>query len=272
MTYIHNWESFNENNELLNYLQEFDIILEGSNTLEFMKEKIKFMFNKLKTPSQIKDFFKYTVIKIFKSKIPYKKLLLIFLISIVTTKIASSDLKTINFVETEIKAYVDELINFGLTPDKNITYTDAVSDETLKFLDKLAYRESRNNWLAAKKGYVGKYQFGEYAFKDIKKNTIDSTTFVNNPDLYPEDEQNRDVIKLLKKNKYYLRNYYKYIGQTINGIEITESGMLAAAHLVGQKAVKRFLGSNGEKDDKDGNDVPCSNYLKYFAGYKLNLI
>jgi hypothetical protein len=272
MTYIHNWNSFNENINLLNNLNDFDYILEGNNTLEFMKEKIKNMFDKLKTKSQIKEFFKQVVTKIFKSKLPYKRILLIFLISISTSKIASSDLKRIDFIENEIKDYVNKLIDFGLTPYKDISYMDASSDETLEFLDKLAYRESRNNWLSAKKGYVGKYQFGKHAFKDIKKNQIDSATFVNNPNLYPEDEQNRDVIKLLKNNKYYLRNYYKYIGQTIGGIKITESGMLAASHLVGQKAVKNFLSSNGKINDKDGNGVSCYNYLKYFTGYKLNLI
>jgi len=272
MNYIHNWKSFNENTETINLYYDFDYILEGNYTLEFMKDKIKIMFDKLKTTSQILSFFKYTVIKIFNSNLPYKKVLLIFLISVATTKITPSALKTVDYTEIEITNYINKLIDFGITPNKNINFIDAKTDQTLEFLDKLAYRESRNNWLAAKKGYVGKYQFGKYAFKDIKKNMIDSAEFVKNPNLYPEYEQNRDVIKLLKKNKHYLRNYYQYIGKTIGNIELTESGMLAASHLVGQKAVKRFIDSNGKYDDKDGNGVPCSNYLKYFTGYKLNLI
>jgi hypothetical protein len=272
MNHIHSWVSFNEEFYLPNKLSEFDYILEGNNTLEFLKEKIKNIFDTLKVKSQVIDFFKHTFTKIYNSNLPYKRVLLVFILSLSMSKISSSDIKNLNIIDNQIKNYIDELLEFGLSPNKNITYTDATSDETLKFLDKLAYRESRNNWLASKKGYVGKYQFGKYAFKDIKKNQIDSASFVNNPNLYPEDEQNRDVIKLLKKNKHYLRNHYKYISQNINGIEITESGMLAASHLVGQKAVKRFLDSNGKLNDKDGNGVPCSNYLKYFTGYKLNLI
>jgi hypothetical protein len=33
----------------------------------------------------------------------------------------------------------------------------------------------------------------------------------------------------------------KYVGQTIDGIEITESGLISAAHLKGVGALKKFL-------------------------------
>ncbi|MCK9417553.1 peptidoglycan-binding protein LysM, partial [Candidatus Dojkabacteria bacterium] len=72
-----------------------------------------------------------------------------------------------------------------------------------------------------------------------------------------------------KKNKQYLKNYSDYVGKTINDIEITWSGLLAAAHLGGQKHVKDFLKSNGKKDFADANGVEISVYLKEFSGYKL---
>jgi hypothetical protein len=276
MTYIHNWKSFNEeiHNDISLSIQfnDFDFVLEGNNSIEFLKEKIKNIFFNLKTKAQIKNFLKYSISKIFNSSLTNKRILIIFILSLTMIKISSSEIKSIDFHNIKINSYINDLLLAGIEPQPNINYNDAVSDETLEFLDKLSFRESSNNWKSAKKGYVGQYQFGKYAFADIGKQPIDSDEFINNPDIYSKEEQNKDVIKLLKKNKYYLRNYYKYIGQTINGVEITESGMLAASHLVGQNAVKRFLASNGKNNDTDGNGVPCSNYLKYFTGYKLNII
>jgi len=78
------------------------------------------------------------------------------------------------------------------------------------------------------------------------------------------------MVSLIKKNKHYLRNFEKYIGQIINGIEITWSGLLAAAHLGGQKNVKKFLNSNGKNDYADANGTKISEYLSEFSGYKIN--
>ncbi len=51
--------------------------------------------------------------------------------------------------------------------------------------------------------------------------------------------QEKALNALLSMNKYRLRNYMHFIGVTINDVKITESGMLAAAHLVGAKSVKK---------------------------------
>ena len=60
----------------------------------------------------------------------------------------------------------------------------------------------------------------------------------------------------------------KYIGCTINGVKITKSGLLAAAHLSGAGNVKSFL--NGGIDDfKDGNGTKLTTYLKEFSNYNF---
>ena len=47
---------------------------------------------------------------------------------------------------------------------------------------------------------------------------------------------------LLSINKWELRKEIrKYAGKTIKGVEITESGLLAAAHLGGAGSVKTFF-------------------------------
>jgi hypothetical protein len=76
----------------------------------------------------------------------------------------------------------------------------------------------------------------------------------------------------MKKNDNYLQNYKTYIGQTIHAtrvgdIYITESGLLAAAHLVGHGHVEEFLKSGGKTDAYDNNNIHVSEYIAQFAGY-----
>ena len=75
---------------------------------------------------------------------------------------------------------------------------------------------------------------------------------------------------LLKKNRHTLRREIsKYVGDTINGIYITESGILAAAHLAGAGNVKKFFRRGYEF--KDGNGTKMTSYMIMFADYDLKL-
>lgn len=87
---------------------------------------------------------------------------------------------------------------------------------------------------------------------------------------WPEEKQDKAMIQLLKNNFDYLGNYTKkYKGAFQKGIELTISGMLAGAHLLGPKAVKDFISSGIIK--KDGNGTPITEYIKKFGGYKFYL-
>ena len=61
----------------------------------------------------------------------------------------------------------------------------------------------------------------------------------------------------------------KAIGRTINGILITESGLLAGAHLVGIGGLQQFINSNGSIVPVDGNKTPITKYVKDFGGFAL---
>ena len=50
---------------------------------------------------------------------------------------------------------------------------------------------------------------------------------------------------------------------------MTESGLLAAAHLGGAGSVKKWFRTG--KIRKDGNGVKITSYMKTFGGYNLNL-
>jgi len=134
-----------------------------------------------------------------------------------------------------------------------------------QFLEAIGHRESSNNYSVVNEfGYMGKYQFGKATLKGLG---IDVTKeeFINDHRL-----QERAMHMLLSHNRKKLKRYIKkYEGQIIHGILITESGVLAAAHLAGQGNVRKFL-KNGFVFE-DGNGTKMTSYMKQFGGYILNL-
>ena len=74
-------------------------------------------------------------------------------------------------------------------------------------------------------------------------------------------------------NKWILRKDIKRsVGKRINGIRITESGILAAAHLAGAGNVKKFLRSNGDFKFSDAFGTSIEEYMSKFAGYDMSNI
>ena len=62
------------------------------------------------------------------------------------------------------------------------------------------------------------------------------------------------------------------VGKTINGVLVTESGILAAAHLSGAGNVKKYLRSNGNFNLSDAYGATIQLYMKKFAGYDTSTI
>ena len=138
-------------------------------------------------------------------------------------------------------------------------------DELNRFLNDIGHRESGNRYdITNTWGYMGRYQFGKATLKGLGYN-VTKKEFLNNPQL-----QDSAMISLLNHNKEKLQSYIDiYDGKTINGMEITESGILAAAHLGGQGSVKRYF-RNG-KVFRDGNGTKITSYMKQFSGYDIKL-
>ena len=135
-----------------------------------------------------------------------------------------------------------------------------------KFLDEVGFRESSNNYKAVNQfGYLGKYQFGRKTLNAIGFEDISNYEFLSNPEI-----QEEAMLVLLQKNKHTLRREIKkYVGETVNGIYITESGILAAAHLGGAGNVRKFFRKGYEFED--GNGTKMTSYMIRFADYNLNL-
>ena len=134
-----------------------------------------------------------------------------------------------------------------------------------KFLDAIGYRESTNRYDVVNRwGYMGKYQFGRSTLKGLGFK-VTKEEFLNNPQL-----QEEAMMALLLHNKEKLQKYIDvFDGQTVNGMYISESGILAAAHLGGQGSVKRYF-KNG-KVFRDGNGTKITSYMKQFSGYDIKL-
>jgi hypothetical protein len=134
-----------------------------------------------------------------------------------------------------------------------------------KFMKDLGHRESTGRYYAvSKKGYLGKYQFHINTLNDIGIQTSKKEFLVN------ETLQDSALVLLLKHNKKILQPHIvKHSGKVVNDVEITESGILAAAHLVGAGSVRRYFNSGINK--KDGNGVRLTDYLTKFSGYELEI-
>lgn len=138
-------------------------------------------------------------------------------------------------------------------------------DQTEMFLDAIGFKESGNRYdIVNKFGYMGRYQFGRGTLRGLGYK-LTQEEFLDSPEV-----QERAMIDLLKHNKKKLQKYIdKHEGDTIHGIYITESGVLAAAHLGGQGNVKKFF-RRGKKF-KDGFGTGITTYMEKFGGYELTL-
>ena len=135
------------------------------------------------------------------------------------------------------------------------------------FKEYLGFKESSGSFKSVNKfGYMGKYQFNLNTLKIYKLKN--STNFINNPEL-----QERVFLINCQRNKWILRKDIKWFkGSVINGSLITESGILAAAHLSGPGNVKKYLRGNGKDNFKDAFGTSISFYMDYFKNYDLSFV
>ncbi|NHM01146.1 peptidoglycan-binding protein LysM [Flavobacterium difficile] len=151
---------------------------------------------------------------------------------------------------------------------EKLSFTIPYTGKTLiGFKQALAVKESAGIYdLVNAYGYMGKYQFGRSTLRNV--GVYDFKNFLKNPAL-----QEEAIEALLSINKWELRKEIRnYSGRVINGIKITESGLLAAAHLAGASSVKTYLRSNGKNGFKDGFGTSLKSYIKRFNGYDTSTI
>ena len=148
---------------------------------------------------------------------------------------------------------------------------------TVPFIDKdfigfkefLGFFESGSDYNKINRfGYLGKYQFGKGTLKIY--GVSDLNNFIKSPEI-----QERVFLMNVKRNKWILRREIKkYSNSFFGDLYISESGILAAAHLSGPGNVKKFLRNKASKDfnKKDANGTSISDYIRIFKNYDLGNI
>lgn len=155
------------------------------------------------------------------------------------------------------------------------------------FRHALALRESSGDYtLVNTLGFLGAYQFGEGALIDLgfvnddgkwwdndfsggwtgKDGIHGRAAFLASPDA--QDHAANLWFPLLWG---YLEavGAEAHVGEKIDGIRISPSGLIAGAHLLGAGAVRDWLASGGSLDLTDAYGTPIAEYIGMFSGYSL---
>ena len=150
---------------------------------------------------------------------------------------------------------------------EDVNHTLFLGKTYVGFKQALGFKESRNNYKTINQyGYMGKYQFGKGTLQMI--GIYNSDRFLNDTRL-----QEEAFTAYTSRNKWILRrDISRYVGRTIAGVKVTESGILAAAHLAGAGNVKKYLRSGGTVGFSDAFGTSIRYYLKKFSGYDTSWI
>lgn len=170
------------------------------------------------------------------------------------------------------------------------------------YFDTLGFKESSSVSNGAQNydienpfGFIGKYQFGEAALFDLGyygTDNSDSNLFKNdwagnwsgkNGINSKQDYFNNGTIQEIIIQDWHdvlwgrieFLGLDKYEGQILNGNQITISGMLSAAHLLGAGSsssdtagLKGYLVSGAVFSTADGNGTTANTYMNLFAGFQ----
>ena len=189
---------------------------------------------------------------------------------ILTTSFTSERESNINIDENCVRPTTMATVlsleeSLKLNSKNNFNKVPFIGNQYIGFREAVGFKESRSRYhIVNTFGYMGKYQFGRKTLRGLGFK-MSKEEFLNSPSL-----QEQAMYALLKQNKRSLRKYIaKYDGKYIHGILVTESGLLAAAHLGGAGSVKKWFRTG--KVRKDGNGVKITSYMERFGGYDLNV-
>lgn len=135
------------------------------------------------------------------------------------------------------------------------------------FMERMALRESDNtptvvNWL----GYMGKYQFGPRTLWALGEEfKVTKAEFLNTEPL-----QDRAMLQYMRDNRYMISDLIdRFDGKWYQGIYITESGLLAGAHLVGSHGLRAWLEGRSGTRIIDAKGTHVRDYVEMFSKYSL---
>ncbi|MBE6713377.1 MAG: RHS repeat-associated core domain-containing protein [Ruminococcaceae bacterium] len=153
----------------------------------------------------------------------------------------------------------------------------------LSYLDALAGSESSNNYsIVSKSGkFWGRYQMGpdalkEAGFWDEGGNWTKLANFygVNSKESFLASPLAQDVAitRYNIQQWRHIKNYGldSYIGSVYCGVYVTQSGLLAACHLVGAYRMNEAVPAG--KEVCDGNGTRASSYMNSYGNYDISWV
>lgn len=195
------------------------------------------------------------------------KKVIVFISLIISGFLISGFSNSTNFSNRSLNT-AKEIYHVPTEEENSLNYSiPFVGNDFTGFREAVAFKESQGKYdVVNSLGYLGKYQFGKATLKRFKIYNLQE--FLTNP-----EQQEDAFIALCSLNKWILRkDIPRSVGKEINGIEITESGILAAAHLAGAGNVKKYLRSSGKISFKDAFGSSVEYYIKRFSGYDTSII
>jgi serralysin len=156
------------------------------------------------------------------------------------------------------------------------------------FFTALGKNESGNNYgFVSSLGYLGRFQFGEEALQAIGFYNGDGSWAIDFAGSWTEkahsygvyDKQsflNSSAAQDAATHAWFSKinddltqlGLHQYAGQWIGGVQISTSGLIAGAHLVGVWNLKSFLETGGANDTRDGYGTPVSEYVSRFGSFE----
>jgi len=177
------------------------------------------------------------------------------------------DSSCINYTNIQTQKALVLSLEETLEINKQKIQVPFIGNSFIGFTQAVGFKESRNRYhIINKFGYLGKYQFGKSTLRRLKIHNVEN--FLKNP-----NQQEKAFKALCSLNKYILRkDIERSVGKKINNVLITESGILAAAHLSGAGNVKKFLRTAGNDNKSDAFGTSVQNYMVLFSGYDVSSI
>ena len=134
--------------------------------------------------------------------------------------------------------------------------------------------------------FLGAYQFGEAALTDLGFVRYDGDAYDNNYSggwtgkygvksakqfLASERAQDTAMREWLEIMWSYieLHKVDRFAWRDVGGEQLTPSGILAAAHLLGAGAVAEYVKSDGQADLRDPYGTPIRTYISRLNGYDV---